>query len=80
MLFELISIAYSGIFLAFLGRGPRALWFRNFIGVKQQIGEIVKLQNFRIFRKECLELHGVLYIFISFDFTNERKNIQVKEN
>ena len=32
----------SGIFLAFLGRDLRALWFGNFIGVKQQIGNIVK--------------------------------------
>ena len=29
----------SGIFLAFLGRGPRSLWFGNFIGVSNKLGK-----------------------------------------
>ena len=45
-----------------------------------KLGEIVKLQNFRIFRKECLELHGVIYFFfISFDFTLKERTSKLKK-
>ena len=37
-----IPTMLAAIFLAFLGRGPRALWFGNFLGVQQKIGEEIK--------------------------------------
>ena len=49
-----------GIFLAFLGRGPRALWVGNFIGVKQQIGKNSQMKMFLIFCKGCLKVHVVI--------------------
>ena len=34
------NMAWSGIFPAFLGRGPRAFCFGNFFGISTEIGKI----------------------------------------
>ena len=54
-----------GFFLAFLGRGPRALWNGNFIRVKLQIGKNSQMKMFLIFCKGGLKLYVVILFYIN---------------
>ena len=42
MLQMVFDTSAQGVFLSIFGEGPSALWFGNFISVKQQIGKMVK--------------------------------------